>query len=153
MLHFSFYHFILNCQSKIELTKQIDSYLFPLFLFKKRKRKIVTYITPNCQNMLQKKVFNKICSGPLFCKNVTKIPLKLITAKMCPIKKNYSSLCTPLYFLLSIFSRSQFSSSLSLTFTSSSFYSYLLSSSTSKFCPSSLCHHVFKNHGKFLFFD
>ena len=31
----------------------------------------------NYQNMLQKKVLNKICLDPTFCHNVTKIPLKL----------------------------------------------------------------------------
>ena len=31
---------------------------------------------PNCQNMLQKKVLNNICSGPTFWHNVTRIPLK-----------------------------------------------------------------------------
>ena len=48
--------------------------------------------TSNCQNILQKFFFNKICSCPIFCQNETKIPIKLITAKMCPLKKNYSRL-------------------------------------------------------------
>ena len=91
------------------------------------------------------KVVSKICSNPIFCQNMTKITLKLITAKICPIKKkkNCSYLCTSSYFLLSFFSTSQFSSSRSLTFTSSSLYS----------SSSSLCRPIFKNHGKFLFFD
>ena len=32
---------------------------------------------PNCQNILKKIVFNKICSGLTFCQNVPKILLKL----------------------------------------------------------------------------
>ena len=50
--------------------------------------------TYNCQNMLKKKVFNKICSGSNFCQTVTKMLLKL--------KNKADSILLPLIIFLSL---------------------------------------------------